>query len=99
MIYRVQARLIATVSRVCGRGYTGNACKCSGAIGRLITIAMVFTWAWLQVIDSKDGEMLERSIRHAWKALRWKSVETYRITFPAVVSRLVPREVSLRVSP
>jgi hypothetical protein len=33
-----------------------------------------------------NGEMLERSNRHAWKAVRWSSVKTYRITFSAVVS-------------
>ena len=33
-----------------------------------------------------NGEMSEWSIEHAWKALRWNSVETYRITFFAVVS-------------
>ena len=33
-----------------------------------------------------NGEMSEWSIEHAWKALRWSSVETYRITFSAVVS-------------
>ena len=33
-----------------------------------------------------NGEMSEWSIEHAWKALRWNSVETYRITFSAVVS-------------
>ena len=33
-----------------------------------------------------NGEMSEWSIEHAWKALRWNSVETYRIAFSAVVS-------------
>ena len=32
------------------------------------------------------GEMSEWLKEHAWKALRWSSVETYRITFSAVVS-------------
>jgi hypothetical protein len=28
-----------------------------------------------------NGEMLERSIGHAWKAARWRDVATYRSTF------------------
>jgi hypothetical protein len=33
-----------------------------------------------------NGEMSEWLKEHAWKALRWNSVETYRITLSAVVS-------------
>ena len=33
-----------------------------------------------------NGEMLERSIRHAWKTMRWSHVETYRSTFLAAPS-------------
>jgi hypothetical protein len=38
------------------------------------------------VIDSKDGEMSEWLKEHAWKAVRWSNVETYRSIFSAVVS-------------
>ena len=32
----------------------------------------------LQIVDSKDGEMLERSIRHAWKAKRASSIDPFQ---------------------
>ena len=33
-----------------------------------------------------NGEMPEWSIRHAWKAMSWSDVETYRSTFSAAAS-------------
>jgi hypothetical protein len=45
------------------------------------------------------GEMLERSIRHAWKAMRWSHVETYRSTLSAALHRLSTERLALGVFP